>query len=138
MVRRRSRLSGPAPFATSSRKAPAIETFFRNITIWIPVGVGLAARVGSWLSLKLYLARGPYERASGIVVKNYIDQSQEFVLCAVALAYPAMALLRTKRIWLAALLAAIALSFLVNMMFVVISRTALVTMPIMLAVFALL
>ena len=39
---------------------------------------------------------------------------------------------------LAALLAAIALSFLVNMMFVVVSRTALVTMPIMLAVFALL
>jgi O-antigen ligase len=44
----------------------------------------------------------------------------------------------TNRIWLAALLAAIALSFLLNMMFVVISRTALVTMPIMLAVFALL
>ena len=36
------------------------------------------------LSLKLYLSRGPYTRANGIVVKNYIDQSQEFVLCAVA------------------------------------------------------
>jgi hypothetical protein len=46
------------------------------------------------LSLKLYLSRGPYERANGIFVKNYIDQSQEFVLCAVALAYPVMALLR--------------------------------------------
>jgi hypothetical protein len=90
------------------------------------------------LSLKLYLSRGPYERANGIIVKNYIDQSQEFVLCAVALAYPVMAFSRTNRIWLAALLAAIALSFLVNMMFVVVSRTALVTMPIMLAVFALL
>jgi O-antigen ligase len=90
------------------------------------------------LSLKLYLSRGPYERANGIFVRNYIDQSQEFVLCAVVLAYPVLALLRTNRIWLAALLAAIALSFLLNMMFVVISRTALVTMPIMLAVFALL
>jgi O-antigen ligase len=90
------------------------------------------------LSLKLYLSRGPYERANGIVVKNYIDQSQEFVLCAVALAYPVTALLRANRILTAALLAAIALSFVVNMMFVVISRTALVTMPIMLAVFALL
>ncbi len=39
---------------------------------------------------------------------------------------------------LAALLAAIALGLLANMMFVVVSRTALVTMPIMLAVFALL
>ena len=72
----------------------------------------------------------------GIFVKNYIDQSQEFVLCAVALAYPIVMLLREKRIWLAALLTAIALGFVVNMALVVVSRTALVTMPIMLAVFA--
>jgi O-antigen ligase len=90
------------------------------------------------LSLKLYFSRGPYTPASGIFVKNYIDQGQEFTLCAVALAYPVMTLLRTNRIWPAALLAAIALSLLINMVFVVISRTALVTMPIMLAVFALL
>jgi O-antigen ligase len=89
------------------------------------------------LSLKLYFSRGPYDPASGIAVKNYIDQSQEFVLCAVVLAYPVLTLLRTNRIRLAALFAAIAASFLVNMMFVVISRTALVTMPVMLAVFAL-
>ncbi|MFZ2157841.1 MAG: O-antigen ligase family protein [Bradyrhizobium sp.] len=101
--------------------------------------------VGSWLvafepylSLKPYLSRGPYAPASGIVVKNYIAQSQEFVLCAVALAYPVLTLLRTNRIWLAALFAVIALSFIANMMFVVISRTALVTMPVMLAIFALL
>jgi len=90
------------------------------------------------LSLKAYLSRGPYLPVNGIFVKNYIDQSQEFTLCAVALAYPILALLRASRIWLAALLAAVALSLLVNMMFVVISRTALVTMPIMLLVFALL
>jgi O-antigen ligase len=90
------------------------------------------------LTLKAYLSRGPYLPVNGIFVKNYIDQGQEFTLCAVALAYPIVALLRAKRIWLAALLAAAALSLLVNMMFVVISRTALVTMPIMLLVFALL
>jgi O-antigen ligase len=89
------------------------------------------------LSLKLYFSRGPYLVSNGIIVKNYIDQSQEFVLCAVALAYPVMMLLRANKIRLAALLAAIALSLLVNMMFVVVSRTALVTMPVMLAVFAL-
>jgi O-antigen ligase len=72
----------------------------------------------------------------GIFVKNYIDQSQEFVLCAVALAYPIVMLLRAKRIWLAALLTAVALGFVVNMALIVVSRTALVTMPIMLAVFA--
>ena len=76
------------------------------------------------------------DASRGIFVKNYIDQSQEFVLCAVALAYPIVMALREKRIWLAALLTAVALGFVVNMAFVVVSRTALVTMPIMLAVFA--
>ncbi|HEY2211839.1 MAG TPA: O-antigen ligase family protein [Bradyrhizobium sp.] len=76
--------------------------------------------------------------AYGVPVKDYIDQSQEFALCAVALAYPIVTLLRAKRILLATLLIAFSLSFVVNMMFVIVSRTALVTMPIMLAVFALL
>jgi O-antigen ligase len=78
------------------------------------------------------------EAAYGVPVKNYIDQSQEFALCAVALAFPIVTLLRTNRIMQALLLSAIALSFVVNMAFVTVSRTALVTMPIMLAVFALL
>jgi O-antigen ligase len=76
--------------------------------------------------------------AYGVPVKDYIDQSQEFALCAVALAYPIVPLLRARRILLAALLIVLSLSFVVNMMFVIVSRTALVTMPIMLAVFALL
>jgi O-antigen ligase len=74
----------------------------------------------------------------GIFVKNYIDQSQEFALCAVVLTYPIIMLLRARKLLPALLLAAIALSFVVNMAFVIVSRTALVTMPIMLAVFALL
>jgi O-antigen ligase len=85
------------------------------------------------LSLK---PRADAER--GIFVKNYIDQSQEFALCAVALAYPVITLVRANRIWLALLLGAISLSFVVNMTFVIVSRTAIVTVPIMLAVFALL
>jgi O-antigen ligase len=74
----------------------------------------------------------------GVPVKNYIDQSQEFALCAVALAHPIATFLRTKRFVLTALLTAIAAGFIVNMTFVTVSRTALVTMPTMLAVFALL
>jgi O-antigen ligase len=74
----------------------------------------------------------------GIFVKDYIDQSQEFALCAVALAYPVVMLLRNKKILPAVLLIAVSLSFVVNMTFVIVSRTALVTMPILLAVFALL
>jgi len=38
------------------------------------------------------------EVTRGIFVKNYIDQSQEFALCAVALAYPIITLLRAGRI----------------------------------------
>jgi O-antigen ligase len=74
----------------------------------------------------------------GIFVKNYIDQSQEFALCAVALAFPLLTLLREKKVALALLLGALALAFLTNMIFVIVSRTALVTIPIMLTVFALL
>lgn len=77
------------------------------------------------------------EVSRGIFVKNYIDQSQEFTLCAVALAYPIITLSRAKKIRPALLLCAIALGFVFTMAFVVVSRTALVTMPIMLAVFGL-
>jgi O-antigen ligase len=73
----------------------------------------------------------------GVPVKNHIDQSQEFALCAVALAFPVVTLLRAGRNWLAASLIAVSLSLVVNMFFVSVSRTALVTMPVMLAVFAL-
>jgi O-antigen ligase len=76
--------------------------------------------------------------SGGILVKNYIDQSQEFMLCAVALAYPVNTLLRSGKILSALLLGLLALSFIINMTFVIVSRTALVTMPMMLAVFALL
>jgi O-antigen ligase len=92
----------------------------------------------SWLVLMypgLTLKPGDVDR--GIFVKNYIDQSQEFALCAVALAYPTVVLLRDGKVWQGLLLIAIAVSFVANMAFVIVSRTALVTMPVMLAVFAL-
>ncbi|UPJ54048.1 O-antigen ligase family protein [Bradyrhizobium sp. 200] len=78
------------------------------------------------------------EMERGIFVKNYIDQSQEFALCAVALAYPIVRLLQANRLWLAIMLVVISLGFIVNMSFVIVSRTAMVTFPIMIAVFALL
>jgi O-antigen ligase len=90
------------------------------------------------LSAKLYFSRGVYLPVSGIFVRNYIDQGQEFSLCAVALAYPVVTLLRNGQTKKALLLAAIAVALVANMMFVVTSRTALVTMPVMLAIFLLL
>jgi O-antigen ligase len=67
----------------------------------------------------------------GVPVKNYIDQSQEFGLCAVSLTYPIVTFVRQRKFALAAVLALLALSFLANLAFVVTSRTALIAIPVM-------
>jgi hypothetical protein len=95
--------------------------------------------VASWIvaidpGLTLKVPGEPMDH--GIFVKNYIDQSQEFLLCTIALAFPIITLLREGKIRPALLLALVAANFVVNMVFVVVSRTALVTLPVMLAVFA--
>jgi hypothetical protein len=54
----------------------------------------------------------------------------------VALAYPAIALLREERIVLALSMSAPALGFVVNITFVIVSQAALVTMSMMLSLFA--
>ncbi len=116
-------------FERSARGAQVLTAFLASCVLLLAM---------SWLVAfdpRLALKSGA---AYGVPVKNYIDQSQEFALCAVALAYPIATLLRARRILPAALLIALSLGFVVNMMFVIVSRTALVTMPIMLAVFALL
>src|SRR5205085_9628470 len=62
----------------------------------------------------------------------------DFALCAVVLDYPAVSLWRAHKKKLSALLLELSLSFVINLVFVNVSRTALVTMPVMLAVFAIL
>ncbi len=74
----------------------------------------------------------------GVPVKNYIDQSQEFALCAVALVYLSVKFLDQRKFLAGALLATLAMSFVVNMAFVVVSRTALFTTPLLLIIFAIL
>jgi O-antigen ligase len=122
---------------------PLLLYHFQRTTrgLWVFIGFLVSCTLlmaASWLVLfdpGLSLKHGDVER--GIFVKNYIDQSQEFALCAVALVYPIVTLLQDRKNRQALLLVAIAVSFIVNMTFVVVSRTALVTMPVMLAVFAL-
>jgi O-antigen ligase len=95
--------------------------------------------VASWIVAydpSLTLKRPDEPSGHGIFVKNYIAQSQEFVLCAVVLIFPIITLLRDGKLRQALLLMAVAASFILNMVFVVVSRTALVTLPVMLAVFA--
>lgn len=72
----------------------------------------------------------------GVPVKNYIDQSQEFALCAIGLLWPLAILLREKRYLAATGIAALALTFLINLTYVISSRTALVSLPFMLMAFA--
>jgi O-antigen ligase len=74
--------------------------------------------------------------AEGVAVKNYVDQSQEFAFCIFALAWPAMALFRQRRFGWAAACVALMACFFANMMFVVTARTALVCIPVLLALFA--
>ncbi len=116
-------------FERSSRGAWVFIAFLISCTMLMALSWIIA--FDPTLSLK------PEAEERGIFIKNYIDQSQEFALCAIALAYPIATLWREKRTQLAVALAALALSFLINMTFVIVSRTAMVTMPIMLAVFAL-
>ena len=115
-------------FERSSRGMWVFVAFLVSCTLLMVV---------SWVVMfepGLALKRDVPER--GIFVKNHIDQGQEFALCAVALAYPIYQLFREKKTGLALLFCAALLGLLANMAFVVVSRTALVTMPIMLAVFA--
>ena len=94
----------------------------------------MMASFGIALSPKLAALRPDVE--FGVPVKNYIDQSQSFSLCAVALGYPIATLMRRQRHLAAALLAVLALLFIADLVFVTTSRTALVVLPIMLLVFA--
>ena len=118
---------------------PVLFHYFQRSTrgMWIFVAFLVSCAllmVMSWLVLldpSLAMKQDPPER--GIFVKNYIDQGQEFALCAVALAYPIYTLLQERRIWLVLLLLVIVLGLLLNMTFVIVSRTAIVTMPVMLA-----
>ena len=118
-------------FERSSRGMWVLIAFLVSCTLLMLMSCLVVIDPG--LSLK---PNGEAER--GIFVKNYIDQSQEFALCAVALAYPVISLLRSNRIWQGLALGAVSLGFLVNMALVTVSRTAIVTMPIMVGVFALL
>jgi O-antigen ligase len=118
-------------FERSERGLAVFIAFLASCALMIPMSWAVAFHPS--LSLK------PVAEASrGIFVKNYIDQSQEFAVCAVALGYPIIMLLRAKKIWPAVLLGAVSLGFVVTMAFIITSRTALVTMPIMLGVFGLL
>lgn len=72
----------------------------------------------------------------GVPVRNYIDQSQEFGVCLVALFSAALFFLE-KKMWKQAILPGLgAVAFASNLVFVVVSRTAIVCIPVMLVAVA--
>lgn len=73
---------------------------------------------------------------AGVPVKNYIDQSQEFALCMVALIPFIITLYKQHRYTAATACAALALGFFANLAFVVSARAALIYVPVLLVVFA--
>ena len=73
--------------------------------------------------------------SDGVPIKNYIDQSQEFTLCAFGLALLALVSFRNSQFVRAACCLALLLAFVTNMMFVVSARAALVYIPVLLVLF---
>ena len=72
----------------------------------------------------------------GVPIRNYIDQSQEFGICLVGL-FSAALFLFERKMWQQAILPGLAaVAFAGNLVFVVVSRTAIVGIPVMLVVVA--
>ena len=92
--------------------------------------------VFSWIVLLDPALKLTATASSGVPVKNYIDQNQEFTLCTFALALPALNFWRGgSAITTVACLALIAL-FVTNMVFVAFARTALLYIAVLLVLFA--
>ena len=74
--------------------------------------------------------------SAGVPVRNVIDQNQEFVLCAFALASLSISFAKKQRAALAVSALALALMFFLNTMFVALSRTSLVYVLALIILFA--
>ena len=107
--------------------------------LWVAIAFLASCTVvmlASWLIAidpQLVLEPG---KAAGVPVKNPIAQSQEFALCAFGVLGAAGYFFQGRSKKLAMLMAALAAAFLANMVFVATSRTVLVCIPVLLAVFA--
>jgi O-antigen ligase len=107
---------------------------------WVLVGFAASCTVllvASWgLALLPNLAwRGRDAEVPGIPVRDYIAQGQAFTLCALGFCEAALRAWRRARHWLAFALLLLALAFLANLLYVTVSRTSLVTIPILLVIF---
>ena len=134
------RLHGIKPVAKLLLIPPLVYHFERSPRGWWVFVAFLTSctlvMMLSWIVLVAPQLKITHTVSDGVPVKNYIDQSQEFALCAFALALPALTALRQQRWRIAAICTVLSLMFVANMLFVVSARTALVCMPVLLVLFA--
>ena len=90
----------------------------------------------SWVVLFVPAFKITVTASAGVPVKNYIDQSQEFALCAFALMPVVLACFLSRQQIAAIGCAGLLLAFFANMLFVASARTALIYIPVLLALFA--
>lgn len=116
-------------FQRSTRGTQVFLAFFLSCTCLM---------IYSWLvAIEPRLSLKP-NAEYGVPLKNYIDQSQEFALCAVGVLYVIIQSWRDRQGLRTLSFAVIALAFFANMAFIIVSRTALATIPFMIAAFAVL
>lgn len=134
------RLQGFSPVARLLALPLLLYHFARwQRSVWVFVGflVSCAVLMGLswivWFVPELALAAG---KSPGVPIKNYIDQSQEFSLCMVALIPFVFAFYKQGRYAAALACAALVLGFFANMAFVVSARAALIYVPVLLMVLA--
>jgi O-antigen ligase len=123
---------------------PILLAHFRRSDRGLWVLIGFVASSAILLVLSWGLALIPdfpwrgRDRGMGIPVKDHIAQAQVFTLCVFGLCEGAVLTWRKGRQRLAAGLMLLALAFLANVLYVAPSRTALVTIPILLLLFGVL
>ena len=118
-------------FRRSERGMAVLYAFLASCTLLL---------IASWVLKVLWdIGQGLYVPGTipGIPVKDYIAQSTEFLVCAFGLLAVSFDVLRMRRVALAIALAALALLFLANIYYVSPGRTALVVIPLLIAMFGL-
>ena len=116
---------------------PLLLAHFRRSDHGAAVLYGFAVSVAcllvvSYVTLAVPALQNP-AKIPGVPVKDYVLQSEIFLICAVALAGIAVDLWRANKTGLAAALVVLAAAFIANIGFVITSRTVVVVAPFLIA-----